>query len=198
MPSNILEQLFSSVTRPRLLKLFLRHKNDYFTSKEIIRKIKASKESVKKEINFFIKIGLIQSRMIKHPLSKKKERMMFLRPDFYFLKELGDLILKPSIISRKNLIKKIISLGNIKLAVLSGIFINEENTRADLLLVGSRIKQRNLSNFLAGLEAELGKEINYVLLSEEEFRYRMNMFDRFLRDLLEGPHEILIEKIKIE
>jgi len=45
------------------------------------------------------------------------------------------------------------------------------------------------------LEAEIGREVSYVMMSSEEFKYRMDMMDRFLMDFMEGPHDEIINKI---
>ena len=88
-------------------------------------------------------------------------------------------------------------MGGIKLAVLSGIFLNLDNSHADLLLVGDKIKQSKFDRFLKDLEAEVGREINCALMTVKEFNYRYNMYDRFVRDILDFKHEKLINKLKI-
>jgi len=65
------------------------------------------------------------------------------------------------------------------------------------LIVGDGIKNKSLANFLKDLESEVGKEIDYVVLTTADFKYRYDMFDRFIRDILEKPHEKLINKLKI-
>ena len=84
-----------------------------------------------------------------------------------------------------------------KLAVLSGVFINSDNARTDLLIVGDDVKKRALENFLGHTESDLGRPIQYTLMDTEEFRYRMDMYDRFLRDILEYPHAKLINRLDI-
>jgi len=66
-----------------------------------------------------------------------------------------------------------------------------------MLIVGSHLKKKKLSSLIKDLEAEVGKEIDYVIMSPEEFQYRFDMYDRFLKDILERPHEKLINKLKI-
>ncbi len=117
--------------------------------------------------------------------------------DFLAFPDLQLLFLKATPMSRQKILQRIKSLGNIKLAVLSGIFINNENSRVDLLLIGDNIKKTRLSRAISWFESEIGKELNYVVLTSEEFRYRMDMYDRFLRDILESPHEKLINKLHI-
>ena len=48
---------------------------------------------------------------------------------------------------------------------------------------------------MSSLEAEIGKEIDFVLMSGEEFKYRLNMLDKFILEFLEGPHEEIINKL---
>jgi len=107
------------------------------------------------------------------------------------------LILKAAPANRPALQKRISQLGGVKLAILAGIFINAENSRVDLLLVGDSIKKPRLNNFLSWLESEVGKELNYVVMSTDEFKYRLDMYDRFIRDILEYPHEKLINKLHL-
>ena len=116
------------------------------------------------------------------------------------LPELRDLVSKASVITHGGLLRQIRGLGNVKLCVISGIFLNSngsDNSRTDLLLVGDRIKKGKLDNFLAGIESGLGKTLRYTLMDTEEFKYRLDMYDRFLRDILEYPHEKLINKLRI-
>ena len=84
-----------------------------------------------------------------------------------------------------------------KLAILAGVFIDQANSRADLLLVADGIRKTRMKSFIQRLEAEVGKELNYVAMSSQEFRYRRDMYDRFLRDMLEFPHQTIINKLGV-
>jgi len=108
-------------------------------------------------------------------------------------------ILKSSPASKGRMVKRIKGLGRIKLVVLSGVFLkpDRELARTDILVVGDGVSDKRFHNFLKQLEAEVGCEIQYSLLNSEEFRYRHEMMDRFLRDILERPHEMLINKLKV-
>lgn len=124
----------------------------------------------------------------------------FLNPDFEFFRELKDLILKSSPAEKDRMIQKINKLGRVKLAIISGIFINKEYNDplvVDLLIVGDDIDRKKLRSFLKAIEAEVGKEIRFSVMDKEEFQYRLAMFDRFIRVLLEAPHEKLINKLFI-
>ncbi len=127
----------------------------------------------------------------------------YLNPEFEFLEELRSLILTASPAEKNRLTKRISGLGSVKLAVISGIFLNnpdsnvETNPVADLLVVADDINRKKLNAFLKALEAEVGREIHFSLMEKEEFIYRFGMFDRFVRTLLEGPHEKIINRLGI-
>ena len=124
-----------------------------------------------------------------------------LNPAFEFFSELRNLILKSSPAEKDKMIKRITGLGRVRLAVISGIFLSDkdsidtQDSDVDLFIVGDDIDKAKLHNFLKSLEAEVGKEIKFGLMEKEEFEYRFGMFDRFVRVILEGPHEKLINKL---
>lgn len=123
-----------------------------------------------------------------------------LNPQFQYIDELKDLILKSSPGEKEKMINNLHRLGRVKLAITTGIFLNKVNAEAmatDLFIVMDDINRRKLRSFLKSLEADIGKEIKYVVMEKEEFHYRIGMFDRFIRVLLEGPHEKLINKLGI-
>ena len=191
MGKEILEQLFDSLIKVRLLKLFLRNSGQSFTLQEVAKRIKSDSLVCQRQIKKLESIKFINSRV------KGNRKYYSVNRDFDFYKELKTLVLKSSPASRERILKRLRNLGKINLAVLSGIFVDAENTRVDILIVGDNIKKKNLSAFLKDLEAEVGKEIDYVLLSTEDFKYRHDMFDRFIRDVLEKPHDKLINKLKV-
>ena len=191
MNKEILEQLFDSPVKVKLLKLFLRNPEESFKFKEIVRRIKSDAYACRRQMKKLENINLLSSRV------KDKRKVYFVNSDFDFYNELRTLVLKSNPASQEKILSRLKALGRIKLAILAGIFLNAENSRVDLLVVGDNIKKRKLSNFLRNLEAEVGKEIDYVVFSSRDFNYRYDMFDRFIRDVLEKPHEKLINKLKI-
>ena len=151
-----------------------------------------------------IRRSLVRSRArisIAHISNSSVNKPVYiLNPDFGSFCELRDLVLKSLPAEKDDMIERINRLGKIKLAVISGIFINKENLDpliADLLIVGDYIDSRKLRSFLKSLEAEVGKEVKYSVMDKEEFQYRLAMFDRFVRVILEAPHEKLINKLGI-
>ena len=186
-----LEVLFDSRVRARILKMFLYAPERDFGIKIISKILNVKTALINKHLKTLSEIKFLKTKTIG---GKKFFRV---NSGFNSYNELKELILRINPASKEKIIRQIISLGKIKLAVISGVFMNFENARADLMVVGDKIKLNKFNKFLRNLEAETGKEINYALMTAEEFQYRYGMYDRFVRDLLEFKHEKLINKLKI-
>lgn len=198
MPEQILEQLFDSPVKVKLLKLFLRNPNRFFSMSDIIRKTQSSKGVTIRQVKGLESINFLKLKKVKANSKKQIEGGLYyaVNPKFDFYYELQSLILKSSPTSKDKILAKILKLGRIKMALISGVFLNTENSRVDLFLVGDDINERKLKKFLGDMEAEVGREIAYAALTSKEFDYRFHMFDRFVRDILEKPHEKMINKVK--
>jgi hypothetical protein len=198
MSEQILEQLFDSPIKVKLLKLFLRNSSRHFSLPEIIKKTQGKRAIVKKHVVGLESIKFLNVKKVK--TSKKKGIIgglyYTINQNFDFYPELQTLVLKSSPTCKETMLKRILKLGKIKMALIGGVFLNTDNYRVDLFLVGDDISNRKLRNFLADMEAEVGKEIEYAAMDMKEFNYRFSMFDRFVRDVLEKPHEKLINKVK--
>lgn len=186
-----LDALFDSPIKVKLLKLFLHNPDGDFESKAILKKLNLKSAPVNKNIRDLVEIKFLNCK------NSKGKKTFRVSRDFEFYNELKELVVKASPASKEKMLKRLKSLGKIKLALLAGVFINSDTSRADLLIVGDNIKPAKFNNFIKKLEAEVGKEISYALMTTKEFHYRYDMYDRFIRDLLDFKHEELINKLKI-
>ena len=147
------------------------------------------------------KNGKKKKNLISKPSSNTGgESRYALNLEFQFIQELRDLILKSSPAEKEEITDRLNKIGRIKLAIIAGAFLdreNPQNTPTDLLLVSDDLDRRKFGNFLKYLEAETGGEIRFVVMEKDEFAYRLSMFDRFVRVILEGPHEKLINKLGV-
>ncbi len=187
--SEILEDLFGSKERARLLRFFLQNPDVEYSFSEIVRRNRLKSAGVKKEIDNLKRMKFIIRHVRKGKLS------YVLNQNFSFYPELKNLISKSNVYPQCKSLGSISKIGNMKLAVISGVFINYGKSKADMILVGDDIRRARLKNLMNNLEAEIGKEIDFALMSSEEFKYRLNMLDKFILEFLEGPHEELINKI---
>ena len=186
-----LDVLFDSPIRIRLLKLFLLNPDKNFENKTAAKILNTSTRLVKKHLKKLSEINFVSYKKI------NSKKFFKTNQSFIFYSELKELIAKSNPASKEKMLKHLKSLGGVKLAMLSGVFLNLDNSQADLLVVGDKIKASKFNRFLKELEAEVGKEINYGIMTSKEFYYRYDMNDRFVRDLLDFKHEKLINKLRI-
>ena len=202
---QILEKLLGSVPKARVLRLFLRNSGERFGLDEISTRTQLRQQAARSEIRKFIELGLLQETMVKQEVIRKngkkgvarKRAIYGVNPAFPFIAELRDFVSKSSVAPQNKILRQIKGVGKVKLAVISGVFIQSENSRTDLLIVGDGIQKRKLDRFLAKTESEIGRPIHHTVMETEEFQYRMDMYDRFLRDILEYPHEKIINRFNI-
>jgi len=186
-----LEQLFESQAKVKLMRFFFRNQVDAFSLKETLKMLRMNSAVVRREIKKLEKINLIN-------VKRKQGRVVYsLNDNFDFLRELQDLVLKSTISSKSELVNDVKKIGNVKLLVLGGIFRNNHIDGVDILIVGDKINQRKSTTFLKNLEAEVGRELNCSVMSAKEFNYRYDMYDRFVRDLINENKDILINKLNL-
>jgi len=186
--SELLEQMFDSRARARLIKFLMQNDQQDFSLAEITAKNRLSTSDVLREINRFEKIRLVTVKL------KKGRKFYHTNPEFLFYPELKLLVTKSNTIPASKGLGKIKALGKVKLALISGVFLNYPKSRTDLIIVGEEMSRAKIKHLLEILEAEVGKEINYSVLTPEEFRYRVDMLDKFVMEFLEGPYEEVINK----
>jgi len=186
---EIFSQLFESRVRARLIKFFmLNDKREYF-QREVVEKNKMSSIQITKELNRFEKMRMIIVR------TKKGKRFFQTNTGFIFYPELKNLVVKSNTMPECRSLSQIKNLGKVKLALISGVFLNYPKGRADLLVVADEVSRAKLKHLLENLEAEVGKEINYSLMGSDEFKYRTDMLDKFIMEFLESPYEEIICKV---
>lgn len=185
-----LDRLFESPTKVQVMKLFFRNPETGFLVKEAKKRLKINLTAIKREMSKLEKIGLLRTKQV-----SARKRLFFVNPNFDFFNELRDLILKSSPVSKEKILKSIKGLGRIRLVLLSGLFVGNNMSRADLLIVGDNINSRKLNTFIKNLESEAGTDVRCVAMTTEEFGYRYDMYDRFLRDLLSDKCEFLMNRL---
>lgn len=201
---GVLDQLFESQAKVKLLRFFFRNIENVFEPKEIFKKLRSNTSFIRQEIKKLEKLGLLKQKKAWLTFEKKRggirkelKKVFYIDPSFDFFDELRRLVLKSAVTSKSDLADNARKVGNIRLLVLTGVFTGDETAKADLLIVGDKINQRKLSSFIKDLEAEVGKEVNCAVLTTKEFNYRYDMYDRFVRDLLNTKCEILIRKLEL-
>ena len=123
---------------------------------------------------------------------KKKCKGWMINEKFPYTRPLQALLIETETLEREDLASKFKNVGKIKLLLAAGVFIQDEESRIDLLIVGDNLKKKTIEDIVGRLEAELGTELDYAIFETEEFMYRVDMYDKLVCDILEFPHEKVI------
>ena len=184
-----LARIFGSPARLKTIRLFVFNKDALFTLAEVAQRTKLSKEAARRELNELLVAGLARKKSAKTPFRYQ------VNPRFEHLDALDMFVRETTSVSPKNIVKALKRAGTLRLVALSGLFSGVTETQIDLLIVGDNLQERTLANAVHSLEAELGREIRYASFATADFRYRLGVYDRLLRDVFDYPHRLLIDKI---
>jgi len=207
--------LFNSQARVKIIRLFLFNQELAYDFKDICNKSKVKKHEAKKELSLLQKAGLIKTRSFYKTIikkkgpsrgragkklveSKKKEKGWCLDSSFSYMKALRELLLSTESLERANIVKKLSSAGKLKFVLVAGVFIQDPDSRLDMLVVGDNIRKSTIEKSIKDIESEIGKELAYAYFDTEDFKYRLGMYDKLVRDALDYPHKILLDKIIIQ
>jgi hypothetical protein len=185
----IFDALFGSKARARLIRLFIVNPGVDFTAVEAAEKTLISKADVARELVRFTKMKLVFER------SRQNKKRFIVNEEFPFYTELKSLISKLNVHAQSQIFRKLKIIGEVKLILISGLFLNYPKSKADMILVVNNVNRTKLKHAIAYLEAEVGREISFVLMNGEELHYRLNMLDRFFVEFLENPYEEVTNKV---
>ncbi|MAF24585.1 hypothetical protein CL634_03285 [bacterium] len=211
----MLEQLFGSKARALLLRHFLNHNGTPFYLRQLARELGLQLNSVRREVINLEKFGIVSSqepaesedaktniksrkkpktaakKSVKAKLAKK---FYTVNEDFLLYPELRALMVKSQLLTERKLIDKIVESGRIKYFVLTGSFVNDGTSPTDMLVVGT-VNRKKLASLLKKFEKELGRAINYTVMTTQEFKYRQDVTDVFLYSVLEGKKMVIVDEL---
>lgn len=189
----MVEQLFGSKTRVKLLQLFYSNPNRSFYVREITRKIDEQINSVRRELANLLSIGIISSEDNSNKLYYEVDQSY----DYYQPLEAifggKKKAVAKKVVTSKSEADSLKTLGNIEIAFLSGQFTRDKNADIDVLIVGD-VNQTKLDKYISDLEQKEGKELRYAAMDKKEFDYRVQVNDRFITNALNSKKQILVDK----
>lgn len=197
---DALGKLFGSIARVKVMKLFLFNGDSIFDRNDIAKRTKISSRSALQELTLLTKAGLLKKKNIfkEGRLRKKKVQGFVLNHEFGFLEPLQSLLMYSAPMQNKEISKRLSGVGKVKAVIVSGIFIQNPESRLDMLVVGDDVSQNRLKNVISNMESEIGRELRFALLETADFKYRQGVCDRLIRDVFEYPHRVVVDKVGIE
>lgn len=186
----MVDALFGSKTRVKLLHLFLNNPNRAFYVREITRKIEEQINSVRRELANMLSIGIIQSdssnNRLYYEVNQAYTHYEPLRAIFGDASATSVATESP----KNDWSKRLKQLGDVRLALLAGSLVRGSSTDLDVLLVGS-INKTQSKKFIKEMEDEEGRSLNYTIMTYEDFYYRLSIKDRFVTDIINGKFTLL-------
>ncbi len=196
-----LEILFGSQARVKLLRFFLFNPAQEFTFDDISRRAKLVRRTARTEINALERAEVIKKKLIyaQHPKRDIKTRTQgfALNDKFPQLSSLQTFLFETAPINGVTAMKHLRKIGPVDFIACAGIFAREFDRRLDLLIAMKKLNGGKIEVAIRALEAELGIEIRYAMLTTDDLKYRVGMYDKLTRDVFDYPHQILIDKIGI-
>jgi hypothetical protein len=180
---EILGKLLGSPARIKIMRLFLLNKSKIFDVKEIEKRSLVKAPTIRKELKLLSSVDYI----------KKRQAGYYFNFGFKYQKEFEALLVSSDSLNADTIPSAFKKVGKIKLLLVSGIFIKNKDSRIDLLIVGDKMRRSKIEEGVKKLEAEIGIELTYAIFEYKEFVYRLNMYDKLVRDILDFPHKIIIQ-----
>lgn len=195
----MIDKLFGSKTRVKLLHLFLNHPGQSFYVREITRLIDEQINSVRRELSNMLEVGVITSDTAENKLyyevNQRYEYYTALRAIFA-----GESIgtTTPSLVPEQSdvndqYLSTISGISALRLAVLAGVLVRGSTSSVDVLLVGN-LPNAKVKAAISIIEKLEGRDINYAVMPYDDFYYRLSVRDKFISEILTAKHTVVIDK----
>lgn len=204
---DTLSKIFGSTAKVKIMRLFISNIGVGYDNRMVSIKARVTPSATRSVINLlkvteFIKPKVFMKEEMKKKgknkvVVKKKTNGWVMNTNFPYFDSMYNLLIQGRPTDGVDIMRRLRPAGSLKVVITAGVFIRNPDSRLDLLIVGDKIKKGVLDNAIRNLEAEIGKEIEYAIFDTEEFSYRMNVYDKLVRDVIEFPHEKIFNKLGI-
>lgn len=218
----MIEQLFGSKTRVKLLKLFFSNPNRSFYVREITRTVEEQINSVRRELANLLSLGLISSdssdstnNRLYYEVNQKYEHYDALSSIFSDVKKqeatkskdkkkASDKAAKKDSVGKDKEQKEVVLpeaqrwelAGNLVGIAYSGVYTRDESAGVDIVVVGDVVSSKVYS-IVTELEKEKNRELRYAMMTLEEWKYRSQVRDKFWQNFMAAKKQVVLDKEQI-
>ncbi|MFZ2887098.1 MAG: hypothetical protein WA021_04740 [Minisyncoccia bacterium] len=192
-PNDFLTQLFEPA-RAKILRLFVLHDTEEMSVAEVAKRTSVASVNAQKEITALQKIGVLKERKGEGRTARERVTKYSFDEKSKYANTLSTFIHEISPERFGDVERALKGIGRLSAIVLSGIFIGDVQRPADLIIVGDFVNDKRLERAVKSFEPKYGREIRYAVFSTPEFRYRLTIHDKLIRDTLDYPHRLLLNK----
>jgi hypothetical protein len=184
-----LSRLFGTPARLKLLRLFLFNDDTIISGADAAFRSKTPRDAARRELSGLVAAGVLKKKTGKQGsgfvANKKFKHYEALQR---FMRETTD-------VHDSDILTRLRKAGTLRVVALSGLFTGALEPKVDILIVGDRLEEKPLASAVHALEAELGRELRYASFTTEEFKYRVGVYDRLIRDVFDYPHRTILDRI---
>jgi len=205
---DFLADFIGDTARARLLRIYIFNENESFTVAEASKRAGISTTVAARALKELEQLGLLlKAKKIRMPslqngklvksARSKSEMVWSLNPSFVHLRAVSAFVHEASPARYDTITTALKHTGRLATVILSGNFMGDPTRPADLLVAADGLNKQRLETALKGLEQTFGREIRYATFTTPEFRYRLTIQDRLLRDTLDFPHLVLLDRTRL-
>jgi hypothetical protein len=193
----MIDALFGSKTRVKLLNLFLNNPGRAFYVREITRSVGEQINSVRRELANLVSVGVIRSDTVDNKLYYEIDvAQKFYEPlRAMFANEAA--VASDTKVSTGAWAKKFAAVGDARVVIFAGKLIHGSDASVDILVAGNDMSQIKLKNVVKALERDNGGSLAYTTLEFNDFYYRLSVRDQFINDILNTKHTVVLDVDKI-
>jgi hypothetical protein len=184
----MLEQLFGSRTRVKLLRLFLSHPEQRWFVRELTRLIHEQINSVRRELLHLETLGLVKATTEQHRKYYQVDTTFGLYP------ELKALIVKARLSLEKNSFERVLKQDSVKYLALTGYFVDDATSVIDVFIVGT-VQKTAIQAVLDDFKDQFGQQLRFTLMTPTEYYYRHDVTDKFLFTILNAKKIVLVDRL---
>ncbi len=183
---EILEKILGSAARVKIMRLFLLNKGKGFKNTDVAKRSRVGPNIVRRELRLLASVNFIKK-------NSSTSLEWFFDPLFKYVPEFKELLVRSDTFNKQSILDSFKKVGKVKLIIVSGVFTKNDDSRVDLLIVGDKLRKAGIEEGVRKLEALIGVELIYAIFDTKEFIYRLNMYDKLVRDILDYPHEVILQ-----
>lgn len=201
----MIDALFGSKTRVKLLHLFMNNPGKAFYVREITRLIDEQINSVRRELANMLNVGVITSNNTDNKLYYEVNQRYEFYPAFREIFAGVKGARKPATTAKAIATKhsnvdawkyELRDLPGIRIVIVAGVLVEGSASKVDILIAGTTPKLK-IEGLVAEVESVVGREVTYATMTYDEFYYRLSVRDKFINDVIANKHEIIVDNDNI-
>jgi hypothetical protein len=206
---DFLAAFIGDQARARLLRICLFNENESFTVALASKRAGVTTLVAARALKELEQLGILtkgkevlvptlqNGKLVKKTSTGKLQAAWTINPNFEHFRAVSNFVHDASPARYESITSALKHTGRLATLVLSGSFMGDPSRPADLILAADGLNKKRLETALKGLEQTFGREIRYAAFTTPEFRYRLTIQDRLIRDTLDFPHLVLLDRTRL-